>query len=76
VRALLLAGVVIFALGASLDIALHLGLLSGPYVDEDGRLAHWITLVGMSLTLTGVIAAAPRPRRGHHHSRSESHAHR
>ena len=65
-RLLLWAGVVVFAAGAALDVAVHTLLPANPFPllahhSPAESLAHTITFTGMVLLLAGVLTV-PRPR--------------
>jgi hypothetical protein len=65
-RLLLWAGVVVFAAGAALDVAVHMLLPANPFPlmshhSPAESLAHTITFAGMVLLLAGVLIV-PRPR--------------
>jgi hypothetical protein len=66
-RLLLWAGVVVFAAGAALDLAVHTLVPASPFPlvahhSPAENLAHVVTFVGMVLLLVGVLTV-PHPRR-------------
>ena len=65
-RLLLWTGVVVFVVGAALDVAVHTLLPANPFPlishhSPAESMAHTITFVGMVLLLAGVLTI-PRPR--------------
>jgi hypothetical protein len=72
ISGLLLLGIVVLVLGGTADIVYHAALAVGsghqhgsiPLLGPDGERAHLVTLMGMVLTLAGVVArGAQRTRR-------------